>query len=93
MKDMYRRAVRAAGGKKVIISETGWPNKGPLTRGIVPSYEDAIKYLIDTYQWAEEDGIEIFYFSAFDETWKIDAEGDVGAYWGLWDQDGKLKYG
>ena len=26
MKEMYRRAVKAAQGKKVIISETGWPN-------------------------------------------------------------------
>ena len=29
---------------------------------------------------------------AFDEAWKVDAEGDVGAYWGLWDKDGKPKY-
>ncbi|MEI2419989.1 hypothetical protein V6O07_06925, partial [Arthrospira platensis SPKY2] len=28
MKDMYWRAVRVAGGKPVIISETGWPNIG-----------------------------------------------------------------
>ena len=40
----------------------------------------------------QQDGIEIFYFSSFDETWKVDAEGDVGAYWGLWDKDGKPKY-
>ena len=28
MKEMYRRAVWAGKGKKVIISETGWPNLG-----------------------------------------------------------------
>ena len=28
----------------------------------------------------------------FDESWKIGAEGDVGAYWGLWDKNEKLKY-
>ena len=92
MKDMYRRAVQAANGKKVIISETGWPNVGTPFGGAVPSYESAIKYFINTYQWAAEEGIEIFYFSAFDETWKVDKEGDVGAYWGLWDKDGNLKY-
>ena len=43
-------------------------------------------------RWREEDGIEIFYFSSFDETWKVDAEGDVGAYWGLWDKDGHPKF-
>jgi len=92
MKDMYRRAVQAADGRKVIISETGWPNLGTPYGGAVPSFENAIKYFINTYQWAEEEGIEIFYFSAFDETWKVDKEGDVGAYWGLWDKDGSLKY-
>jgi exo-beta-1,3-glucanase (GH17 family) len=92
MKEMYRRVVDVANGKKVIISETGWPNVGTPTKGSVPSFENAIKYFIDTYQWAEQDGIEIFYFSSFDETWKVDAEGDVGAYWGLWDKDGNPKY-
>ncbi|MDB2664973.1 glycosyl hydrolase, partial [Porticoccaceae bacterium] len=33
MKDMYRRTVAAAGDKKVIISETGWPNKGRSFHG------------------------------------------------------------
>jgi exo-beta-1,3-glucanase (GH17 family) len=92
MKEMYRRAVGAANGKKVIISETGWPNIGTAEEGAVPSFENAIKYFINTVQWAEEDGIDIFYFSAFDEAWKVAAEGDVGAYWGLWDKDGVPKY-
>lgn len=92
MKDMYHRAVQAANGKKVIISETGWPNVGSATGAAVPSYANAIRYFINTYQWAEEDDIEIFYFSSFDEDWKISDEGDVGAYWGLWDKDGRLKY-
>jgi len=92
MKEMYRRAVQAANGKKVIISETGWPNIGTATKAAVPSFENAIKYFIDTYQWANQDGIDIFWFSSFDEAWKVDAEGDVGAYWGLWDKDGNPKY-
>ena len=92
MKEMYRSAQHAANGKRVIISETGWPNIGTPTDGAVPSFENAIKNFIDTFRWAEQDDIEIFYFSSFDETWKVDAEGDVGAYWGLWDKDGIPKY-
>lgn len=92
MKEMYRRAESAAGGKPVIVAETGWPNIGSATDGAIPSYEGASKYFIDTYRWAEEDDIEIFYFSAFDESWKVGKEGDVGAFWGLWDKDGKPKY-
>lgn len=92
MKEMYRCAVRAAGDKKVIISETGWPNVGSPTDGALPSFENAIKYFLDTYRWAEEDDIDVVWFSSFDESWKIGAEGDVGAFWGLWDKDGHPKY-
>jgi exo-beta-1,3-glucanase (GH17 family) len=93
MKEMYNRVMGVANGKRVIISETGWPNIGTPEGGAVPSFENAIKYFVDTYQWAEAEGIEIFYFSSFDESWKVGAEGDVGAYWGLWDKDGNPKYG
>jgi exo-beta-1,3-glucanase (GH17 family) len=92
MKEMYRQAASAANGKRVIIAETGWPNIGTPEMGAVPSFDNAIKYFVDSYQWAAQDGIEIFYFSAFDEAWKVAAEGDVGAYWGLWDKDGNPKY-
>lgn len=92
MKDMYHRALRAGNGKKVIISETGWPNKGTSLEGAFPSEENAIKYFINSQKWSKEEDIEIFYFSSFDESWKVGAEGDVGAYWGIWDKDEKLKY-
>ncbi|NNJ88605.1 MAG: glycosyl hydrolase [Eudoraea sp.] len=92
MKDMYQRAIKAANGKKVIISETGWPEKGTSLEGASPSYENALKYFMNTQKWALEDDIEVFYFSSFDESWKVGAEGDVGAYWGLWDKDEKLKF-
>lgn len=92
MKEMVRRAQRAAPGKRVIVSETGWPDTGSPTGGAVPSFENAVRYFVNTCRWAEEDDVEVFYFSAFDEAWKVAAEGDVGAYWGLWDKDGRPKY-
>jgi len=92
MKDMYARAMKAGQGKKVIITETGWPNNGQKFHGSQPSYVNALIYFLNTQQWSQEDDIDIFYFSSFDESWKIDSEGDVGPYWGLWDMDEKLKY-
>lgn len=92
MKDMYNRALRAGGGKKVIISETGWPNVGEAFHGAEPSNENAMKYFIQAQNWSKEEDIEIFYFSSFDEEWKTSDEGDVGAYWGIWDKNEKLKY-
>ena len=92
MKDMYQRVSSVANGKRVIVSETGWPNIGTAEGAAVPSFENAVKYFVDTCRWSEEENIEVFYFSSFDESWKVGAEGDVGAYWGLWDKDGQPKY-
>ena len=92
MQDMYRRTKRVAGGKEVIISETGWPNKGRNFHGSYPSDRNAMIYFISAQKWSAEEDIPMFYFSSFDESWKVGAEGDVGAYWGIWDKDEKLKY-
>lgn len=92
MKDMYHQAVRASQGKKVIITETGWPSKGSNLHGAEPSEANFMKYFINTQQWSKEEGIEIFYFSSFDESWKVGDEGDVGAYWGLWEKDESPKF-
>ncbi len=92
MKEMFTKAIRAASGKPVIISETGWPSKGTNFGAAMPSDENFIKYFVNTQKWSKEENVEVFYFASFDESWKVGAEGDVGAYWGLWDKDEKLKY-
>lgn len=92
MQSMHQRTLAVAGGKRVIVSETGWPNTGQAFHGSVPSVEGALRYFIDTCRWSREEGVPVFYFAAFDEAWKIGDEGDVGAYWGLWDKDGRPKY-
>lgn len=92
MKTMYQMAVNAGKGKKVIISETGWPSKGTSYKSSEPSFENAMRYFINTQHWSKEEDIDVMYFSSFDEAWKISDEGDVGAYWGIWDKDGKPKY-
>ena len=92
MKDMYHQAMAAANGKKVIITETGWPSQGTDLHGAHPSENNFMKYFINTQKWSKEEDIEIFYFSSFDESWKVGSEGDVGAYWGIWDKDEQLKF-
>lgn len=79
-------------GKKVIIAETGWPSKGENVEEAIPSELNAMKYFITTQEWAKNNAIELFYFSSFDESWKVKQEGTVGAAWGIWDKDEKLKF-
>lgn len=92
MKDMFNEALKASNGKKVIITETGWPSQGSDLWGAHPSYRNYLKYFINAQLWSKEKDIEMFYFSSFDESWKVDAEGDVGAYWGLWNKEEILKF-
>jgi exo-beta-1,3-glucanase (GH17 family) len=93
MQQMFHQATDAAGKrKKVIITETGWPSQGGSEGGAVASKENAMKYFINTQLWSLKENVAIFYFSSFDESWKVGDEGDVGAYWGLWDKNEVLKY-
>ena len=92
MKQMYYQAKQAAQGKRVIITETGWPSEGDPLGVAEPGYENALKYFINAQRWSQKEDIEMFYFSAFDEGWKVGTEGSVGAFWGLWDSAGKRKF-
>ena len=92
MQQMFGQASQAANGKKVIITESGWPSKGESLKGAHSSEENAMKYFINAQAWSAQDNIELFYFSSFDESWKVGDEGVVGAYWGLWDKHEKLKF-
>ena len=92
MRSMFGSASDAGRGKRVIITETGWPSEGGSLKGAFASNENAMKYFIETQNWSKQNDIEIFYFSSFDESWKVGPEGAVGAYWGLWDKNEKLKF-
>ena len=89
---MFGEAKDAAKGKKVIITESGWPSEGGSLKGAFSSKENAMRYFINVQKWSKEANIDLFYFSSFDESWKVGTEGDVGAYWGLWDKNEKLKF-
>jgi len=92
MKQMYYQAKAAGKGKEVIITETGWPSQGENLKGSFPGEKNARDYFINTQVWSANDHIPVFYFSSFDESWKVGAEGTVGAYWGIWDKNEKLKF-
>jgi GPH family glycoside/pentoside/hexuronide:cation symporter len=91
---MYAITQKAADGKQVIITETGWPNYGSNHdhSRAEPSPGNAMKYFVSVNNWSEKYAIDLFYFSSFDEPWKVHHEGDVGQRWGIWDKNEKLKF-
>jgi glucan 1,3-beta-glucosidase len=56
-------------GKKVIITETGWPSQGCKLHGAKPSAEN----FINAQKWSADDDFEMFYFASFDVSWKVGA--------------------
>jgi GPH family glycoside/pentoside/hexuronide:cation symporter len=89
---MIELTKQVSNGKKVIITETGWPSKGEKVGAAEPSKINAMKYFIAVQEWAKTQNIELFYFSSFDESWKTKQEGEVGAGWGIWDKNENLKF-
>ena len=92
LKRMYQLTREVSKGKPVIVTETGWPNKGSNREAAEPSSINAMKYFINVSKWHKENELPLFYFTSFDESWKLHHEGDVGAGWGIWDQNEHLKY-
>tara|TARA_R110002124_G_scaffold96537_2_gene241317 strand:+ start:1458 stop:3800 length:2343 start_codon:yes stop_codon:yes gene_type:complete len=92
LREMYEVTKQVANGKPIIISETGWPSQGQTAEDAHPSQLNAMKYFIQSQEWARKEGVEIFHFSSFDESWKVRVEGELGARWGIWDKDEELKY-
>jgi glucan 1,3-beta-glucosidase len=93
VEEMVRRVRAVAMGKPVIIAETGWPTAGSAEGPAVPSLENAARYALNLIPWSEREGVPLFWFSAFDEAWKVGKEGDCGAFWGFWTAGGDSKLG
>ncbi len=92
VKTMYQLIKNQSKDKPVIITETGWPSEGQQVKQAIPNSTNAMKYFINVQNWAKKENIKLFYFSSFDESWKIHHEGDVGKAWGIWNQNESLKY-
>jgi exo-beta-1,3-glucanase (GH17 family) len=72
----------ACGGKRVIVTESGWPSQGDANGAAVPSPNNqkaAINSLQDRFDH------DLFLFNAFDSPWKSDWAGSFNAerYWGI----------
>ena len=46
MQQMFEQVLNVANGKKVIITETGWPSQGQSVNGSIPSHLNSLKYFV-----------------------------------------------
>jgi glycoside/pentoside/hexuronide:cation symporter, GPH family len=92
LQEMYKKVQAIANGKEIIITETGWPSKGEAVGEAVPSKVNQMLYFLEAQLWATQTDTKLFYFSSFDEAWKMHAEGWAGTSWGLWDENENFKF-
>jgi len=76
--------------KTIVISEAGWAtySVGDLHAPKAGDEVKQIRYFNELMEWAEANGITVFFFEAFDEPWK--GSGTEG-HWGLFSEGRKAK--
>lgn len=79
-------------GKPILVGETGWPTEG-RSRG--PAHADlltAAEFVRSLPHLAKQYDFDYNVVEAFDQSWKAQLEGTVGARWGLFDASRAMKY-
>jgi exo-beta-1,3-glucanase (GH17 family)/cellulose synthase/poly-beta-1,6-N-acetylglucosamine synthase-like glycosyltransferase len=79
-------------GKRIVITEVGWPSNGRNIRDAVASKANQAVFLRRFLAVAAEEKYTYYIMEAFDQPWKRETEGAVGAYWGVYDVERKPKF-
>ncbi|CAZ83688.1 unnamed protein product [Tuber melanosporum] len=82
LKTQSENVKKACGGKKVLITETGWPHEGSPNGAAVPSVDNQGVALSSIKNAM---GLDVCYFTAFDDNWKTDTPATFNAekHWGI----------
>lgn len=78
--------------KPIMIGEVGWPSDGRTREAAVASEANEALFLRRFLFRAQQLNYDYFLMEAFDQPWKAQNEGGVGAYWGVYDVDRKPKF-
>ena len=89
----YDNITQAFPDKPIVVGEAGWPSDG-RTRGHAEATIANQAWFVRAFvQHAMEQGWDYYLMEAYDQPWKTrDAEGAVGAYWGLFTASGAPKF-
>jgi exo-beta-1,3-glucanase (GH17 family)/cellulose synthase/poly-beta-1,6-N-acetylglucosamine synthase-like glycosyltransferase len=80
-------------GKRIVITEVGWPSDGRTREGAEASTANQALFLRRFIHRAKQESYTYYIMEAFDQPWKErTAEGGAGAYWGVYDANRQPKF-
>lgn len=88
---IHRQMTAAFGDKPVWIAETGWPSAGRQRGPARPGPVEQAAFLRELRDRLQAEGIDFNLIEAFDQPWKRQFEGAMGAAWGVADASGRLR--
>lgn len=68
----------------IAVGEIGWPSRGRWRSDAAPSRVNEAVFIRRFIAFAQGHHLDYNLIEAFDEVWKYQSEGTVGANWGLW---------
>ncbi|MDP2247385.1 MAG: benzoate transporter, partial [Nitrosomonadales bacterium] len=90
--ERYNELMEAFPRKKIVITEIGWPSKGPAIGASVASQVNQAHFVREFLAKTAYENYDYYLMEAIDQPWKVDIEGWAGPYWGMLDGERKLKY-
>ncbi|KAJ5662410.1 Cell wall glucanase (Scw4) [Penicillium maclennaniae] len=83
--EQARRVSKAAGGKRTMITESGWPHAGRSNGAAVPSPENQRAAVASLRKSFADRSDDLVLFTAFDDLWKHDNRWtfDAERFWGI----------
>ena len=77
--------------KSIVLAEVGWPSAGKRVGGAKPSRVNQAYFVRTFLSYAKDNNIDYVLLEAYDQPWKISAEGRAGAHWGVFDAHRQTK--
>ena len=88
-KQVRAEAERIAPGKPILIGESGWPSVGKQRGWAIPGVVNEAAFIRGLLKVAADNHFDVNIVEAFNQSWKSELEGVIGANWGLFSVDRK----
>ena len=88
-KQVQKEAETISPGKPILIGESGWPAVGRQRGWAIPSVVNEATFTRGLLKVAADNHFDVNIVEAFNQSWKSELEGVVGANWGLFSVDRK----